>query len=81
MLVLGLGFVFYLGFCLSKKYWKRFSRSFRGVVLLDMEFFDGDVVVFSCDVVFDNFKIMSYIGGKVVDDNVFIFSCREDKEK
>ncbi|KAK4682191.1 hypothetical protein QC764_112930 [Podospora pseudoanserina] len=81
MSALGLGSVPHLGPRLSKKHRKRSSRSLRGAASSDTEFFDGDVVVPSCDAALDNSKTMSYTGGKAADDNASISSRREDKEK
>ncbi|KAK0665335.1 putative choline kinase [Cercophora samala] len=82
MSALGLGSAPLLGHRLSKKHRKRSSRSLRGAASSDTEFFDGDVVVPSCDAALDNSKTMSYTGGKAgADDNASISSRREEKEK
>ncbi|KAK0749322.1 kinase-like domain-containing protein [Schizothecium vesticola] len=48
----------------------------------DTEYFDGDVLVPSCDGVLDNSKTLSYAGGKATaDDAASISSRREAKEK
>ncbi|KAK4200640.1 putative choline kinase [Triangularia verruculosa] len=82
MSALGLSNVSHLGPRLSKKHRKRSSRSLRATASSDTEFFDGDVVVPSCDASLDNSKTMSYTGGKAAaDDNASISSRREEKEK
>ncbi|KAK1780521.1 kinase-like domain-containing protein [Copromyces sp. CBS 386.78] len=48
----------------------------------DTEFFDGDVIVPSCDVFLDNSKTMSYSGGQAAtEDTPSQTSRREEKEK
>lgn len=47
----------------------------------DTEFFDGDVVVPSCDGFLDNSKTMSYSGGKVGGDDPSTSSAKEEKER
>ncbi|KAK1833170.1 choline kinase [Podospora conica] len=48
----------------------------------DTEYFDGDVLVPSCDGVLDNSKTLSYAGGKATaDDAASLSSKREAKEK
>ncbi|KAK3939415.1 choline kinase [Diplogelasinospora grovesii] len=48
----------------------------------DTEYFDGDVVVPSCDSFLDNSKTMSYSGGRAVaDDSMSISGRKEEKEK
>ncbi|KAK0613078.1 kinase-like domain-containing protein [Bombardia bombarda] len=58
------------------------SLSLTRTVSSDTEFFDGDVVVPSCDAFLDNSKTMSYSGGKAIaDDTVSLSSRKEEKEK
>ncbi|KAK4192519.1 kinase-like domain-containing protein [Podospora australis] len=67
---------------LSKKHRKRSSRSLRGAASSDTEFFDGDILVPSCDGFLDNSKTLSYTGGKAdVNDAASISGRREEKEK
>jgi len=48
----------------------------------DTEFYDGDVVVPSCEAFLDNSKTLSYSGGKTgADDAVSLSSRKEEKEK
>ncbi|KAK3694797.1 kinase-like domain-containing protein [Podospora appendiculata] len=58
------------------------SISLTRTMSSDTEFYDGDVVVPSCDGFLDNSKTLSYTGGKsAVDDAVSSSSRREEKEK
>ncbi|KAK3336645.1 kinase-like domain-containing protein [Cercophora scortea] len=58
------------------------SISLTRTMSSDTEFYDGDVVVPSCDGFLDNSKTLSYTGGKSgVDDAVSSSSRREEKEK
>lgn len=48
----------------------------------DTEFYDGDVVVPSCEAFLDNSKTLSYSGGKTgADDSASLSSRKEEKEK
>lgn len=47
-----------------------FRGSFYRMVFLDIDYIDGDVIVFSCDFWFDNLKMLSYIGGSVFIDDL-----------
>ncbi|KAK3363376.1 kinase-like domain-containing protein [Lasiosphaeria hispida] len=85
MAVLGLTSVPHLGPHLGRKHHKKSHKrlpSLSRTVSSDTEFFDGDVVVPSCDAVLDNSKTLSYVGGKAAaDDAASISSRREEKEK
>lgn len=47
----------------------------------DTEFFDGDVVVPSCDGFLDNSKTMSYSGGKAGGEDALASNAKEEKER
>ncbi|KAH8885693.1 kinase-like protein [Thozetella sp. PMI_491] len=70
----------------STKHGRRRSKS-HGLSLTrtassDTDYFDGDVVVPSCDGFLDNSKAMSYSGGKsAADDGASISGKKEEKEK
>ncbi|KAK0729950.1 kinase-like domain-containing protein [Lasiosphaeris hirsuta] len=85
MAVLGLTSIPHLGPHLGRKHHKKSHKrppSLSRTVSSDTEFFEGDVVVPSCDAVLDNSKTLSYVGGKAVaDDAASISSRREEKEK
>jgi choline kinase len=54
----------------------------RAMASSDTEWFDGDIVVPSCDAFLDNSKTLSYTGGKAAaDDSASISGRREEKEK
>lgn len=82
MSALGLNSIPHLGPRLSKKHRKRSSRNLKGAASSDTEFFDGDIVVPSCDGFLDNSKTQSYSGGKAgADDTASISSRHLEKEK
>jgi len=82
MSALGLNSLPHLGPRLSKKHRKRSNRSLKGAASSDTEFFDGDIVVPSCDGFLDNSKTLSYSGGKAgADDAASISSRHLEKEK
>lgn len=82
MSALGIGSIPHLGPRLNKKHRRRSSRSLKGAASSDTEFYDGDVLVPSCDAVLDNSKTLSYTGGKAAaDDAASISGRREEKEK
>ncbi|KAK1758630.1 kinase-like domain-containing protein [Echria macrotheca] len=68
---------------IGKKHQRRSSKSLTlSRASSDTEFFEGDVMVPSCDAFLDNSKTMSYVGGKATaDDNASISSRKEEKEK
>ncbi|EGS22941.1 choline kinase-like protein [Thermochaetoides thermophila DSM 1495] len=67
---------------LTRKNRKRSSKNLR-TASSDTEWFDGDIVVPSCDAFLDNSKTLGYSGGKAAgDDTVSVASSRkEEKEK
>ncbi|KAK3330533.1 kinase-like domain-containing protein [Apodospora peruviana] len=85
MAALGLSGVPHLGPHLGRKHHHRKSLknlSLNRTASSDTEFYDGDVVVPSCDGFLDNSKTMSYTGGKAAaDDTASVSSRREEKEK
>ncbi|KAK4232277.1 kinase-like domain-containing protein [Podospora fimiseda] len=82
MSALGLSSVPHLGPRLSRRNRKRSSRSLKGAASSDTEFYDGDIVVPSCDGFLDNSKTLSYTGGKAgADDSASISSRSLEKEK
>ncbi|KAK4168606.1 choline kinase [Cladorrhinum sp. PSN259] len=83
MSALGLNTVPHLGPRLSRKHRNRSNRSLKGAAASsDTEFFDGDIVVPSCDGFLDNSKALSYTGGKAgADDSASISSRSMEKEK
>ncbi len=66
---------------------RRRSKSRRNLALTrtassDTDYFDGDVVVPTCDALLDNSKTLSYSGGKPTgEDAASTVSRREEKEK
>ncbi|KAK3996894.1 putative choline kinase [Cladorrhinum sp. PSN332] len=82
MSALGLNSVPNLGPRLSRKHRSRSNRSLKGAASSDTEFFDGDIIVPSCDGSLDNSKTLSYSGGKAgADDSASISSRSLEKEK
>lgn len=82
MAALGLNSTAQLGPRLGRKHRKRSSRNLIRTVSSDTEFYDGDVVVPSCEAVLDNSKTMSYTGGKAgADETASISGLKEEKEK
>ncbi|KAK4103000.1 kinase-like protein [Parathielavia hyrcaniae] len=82
MAALGLTSVSQLGPRLGRKHRNRSSKSLSRVASSDTEWFDGDVVVPSCEVVLDNSKTMAYTGGKSgADDSASISSRKDEKDK
>jgi choline kinase len=67
---------------LGRRHRKRSSKNLTRGDPSDTEYFDGDVVVPSCDAFLDNSKTLSYTGGKVgADDTSSISSRKEEKDK
>lgn len=82
MAALGLNSVPQLIPRLGRKQRRRSSRSLNKVASSDTEWYDGDVVVPSCDAFVDNSKTLAYSGGKAgADDSASISSRKEEKEK
>ncbi|KAL2016500.1 hypothetical protein VTK56DRAFT_3463 [Thermocarpiscus australiensis] len=84
MASLGLNSLPQLGPRLGRKHRNRSNRSLNlyRAASSDTEYFDGDVVVPSCDAFLDNSKTLSYSGGKAsVDDSASISIRKEEKEK
>lgn len=84
MTALGLNSIPHLSPRLGRRHRKRSSRNLSRAVSSDTEWFDGDVVVPSCEVFLDNSKTLGYTGGKAgggADDAASISSRREEKEK
>ncbi|KAL2255370.1 hypothetical protein VTK26DRAFT_3507 [Humicola hyalothermophila] len=67
---------------LGRRHRKRSNRNLSRTASSDTEWFDGDIVVPSCDVFLDNSKTLGYTGGKVgADDAASVSSRREEKER
>ncbi len=68
---------------LGRKHRKRSSRSLLRTASSDTEWFDGDVVVPTCEAVLDNSKTMAYTGGKAgaAEDSGSISGRKEEKER
>ncbi|GAB1311696.1 Choline kinase N-terminal domain-containing protein [Madurella fahalii] len=82
MAVLGLNSIPHFGPRLGRRHRRRSSRNLSRAASSDTEFFDGDVVVPSCDAFLDNSKTLGYSGGKAGgDDAASISSRKEEKEK
>ncbi|KAK4145784.1 kinase-like domain-containing protein [Dichotomopilus funicola] len=82
MAALGLNSVPQLLPRLGRKQRRRSSKSLNKVASSDTEWYDGDVVVPSCDAFVDNSKTLAYTGGKAgTDDSASISSRREEKDR
>ncbi|OTB04662.1 hypothetical protein M426DRAFT_320528 [Hypoxylon sp. CI-4A] len=68
---------------LGKKFQRRRSLTLHRTASSDTEFYDGDVLVPTCDAVLDNSKTLGYSGGKPssTDDVVSFSSKKEEKER
>ncbi|KAK4042518.1 kinase-like domain-containing protein [Parachaetomium inaequale] len=66
----------------GRRHRKRSSKNLTRAASSDTEWFDGDVVVPSCDGFLDNSKTLAYTGGKAgADDSASISSRKEEKER
>lgn len=82
MAALGLNSIPQFGPRLGRRHRRRSSKSLNRAASSDTEYFDGDVVVPSCDAFLDNSKTLGYTGGKAgVDDAASASSRREEKER
>ncbi|KAK0633139.1 kinase-like domain-containing protein [Immersiella caudata] len=85
MSLLGISSIPKFGPTLGRKHHRRSSKNLYALsrtASSDTEYYDGDVLVPSCDATLDNSKTLSYAGGKAVeDDGASISSRREGKEK
>ncbi|KAL2131618.1 hypothetical protein VTI74DRAFT_4802 [Chaetomium olivicolor] len=82
MAALGLNSVAPFGPRLGRKHRKKSSRNLSRAASSDTEWFDGDVLVPTCDAVLDNSKTLSYTGGKAgADESPYVSSRKEEKEK
>ena len=85
MSLLGINSIPQFGPNLGRRHQRRSSKNLLALsrtASSDTEFYDGDVLVPSCDATLDNSKTMSYGGGKATaDDGASISSRREGKEK
>lgn len=83
MAALGLNAVPQLAPRLGRRHRKRSSRNLSRAASSDTEWFDGDVVVPSCEAFLDNSKTLGYTGGQAVgaDDSTSVRSRREEKER
>lgn len=67
---------------LNRKVQRRRSMQLHRAVSSDTEFYDGDVLVPSCDAILDNSKTLSYSGGKSTSlDQVSDSNEKEEKER
>ena len=82
---LGLSSVPQFGPYFGRKHHRKLSKnrlSLSRTASSDTDFYDGDVIVPTCDAVLDNSKTLSYTGGKATaDDGASISSRKEEKEK
>ncbi|KAJ4298698.1 hypothetical protein N0V88_003730 [Collariella sp. IMI 366227] len=82
MTTLGLNSTPSFGPRLGRKHRKRSSRNLSRVASSDTEWFEGDVLVPTCDAVLDNSKTLSYTGGKAgAEESPSGSSRKEEKEK
>jgi choline kinase len=82
MAAMGLNSISQLAPRLGRKHRKRPSKNLSRAASSDTEWFDGDVIVPSCEVFLDNSKTLAYTGGKTsADDSASISSRREEKDK
>ncbi|KAI8953362.1 kinase-like domain-containing protein [Xylaria longipes] len=67
---------------LGRKSQRRRSIALHRTASSDTEFYEGDVLVPSCDGVLDNSKTLSYTGGNVVDEEALsTLKRKEEKER
>ncbi|KAI0400424.1 kinase-like domain-containing protein [Xylaria palmicola] len=66
---------------LGRKSQRRRSVALHRTASSDTEFYDGDVIVPSCDGVLDNSKTLSYTGGNAVSEEASSVSKRKEKER
>ena len=67
---------------LGRKHRRRSSKNLIRTASSDTEWFDGDVVVPSCDASLDNSKTLAYTGGNAgSDESASVLSRKEEKEK
>ncbi|KAI1417415.1 kinase-like protein [Hypoxylon sp. FL1857] len=67
---------------IGKKSQRRRSVTLHRTASSDTEYYDGDVLVPSCDAVLDNSKTLGYSGGKPTStDDLSISSKKEEKER
>jgi choline kinase len=82
MAAMGLNSISQLAPRLGRKHRKRPSKTLSRAASSDTEWFDGDVIVPSCEVFLDNSKTLAYTGGKTnADDSASISSRKEEKDK
>lgn len=85
MSLLGISSIPKFGPSLGRKHQRRSSKNLYALsrtASSDTEFYEGDVLVPSCDATLDNSKTLSYLGGKATaDDGASMSSRKEGKEK
>jgi choline kinase len=85
MSLLGISSIPKFGPSLGRKHQRRSSKNLYALsrtASSDTEFYEGDVLVPSCDATLDNSKTLSYVGGKATaDDGASMSSRKEGKEK